>query len=362
MTLTDSFWRNEKSRLLAILLPRLTQMAVEAAKQAAQKAGIGFNPALANANAARWARDYTDALLDQLGTTSAKGVGEIIAKFVETPGATYGDLQKSLMDFGAVRAQMIAVTETTRAYAEGELEAYRQEGITEIIWRTNRDEITCIYCGDINDKTVKIGEAFGYFRGKPVTSPPFHPNCRCWIVGKPNPANRERGAVVKPVNPQPMPSLQQLQPVPQGLGADTLPKPVLKATRYNEMISMEKEQLSNLIEGMKQPNPIPEFDYHYNKHATLLNAANKEEYQSILDKHVGKNDLRYFAGIKEKTGDRFFYAVDTKNGIISEYSEQQRLHYTVYYSRNINRFLEETTNWLVEIDPKDAKAIFEWTP
>ncbi len=185
-TLTDSFWRNEKNRLLAILQPRLTQMAFEAAKQASQKAGIGFNPALANANAANWARNYTDSLLDQLGTTSEKGIGDLIGKWVETPGATYGELQKSLMQFGAVRAQAIAVTETTRAYSEGEMAAYKQEGITEWTWRTNNDEITCPICAPLNNKTVKIGEAFGKDRkGIPFTKPPSHVNCRCWTVAAP---------------------------------------------------------------------------------------------------------------------------------------------------------------------------------
>ncbi len=207
MAINDSFWRNEKSRLLAILQPRLTQMAVDAAKQAAQKAGIGFNPALANAHAARWARDYTDALLDQLGTTSAKGVGEIIGAWVETPGATYGELQKSLMEYGAVRAQAIAVTETTRAYSEGEQQAYLNEGITHWVWRTNNDELVCRYCGSANNQVRKIGESFGDFRGKAVTKPPYHPGCRCWVSPKVSP-NAERDAVVKPVNPPPMPEMQ----------------------------------------------------------------------------------------------------------------------------------------------------------
>lgn len=217
MTFDPSFWRNEKTRLLAILLPRLTQMSFEAAKQAAQKAGIGFNPALANANAANWARSYTDTLLDQLGTTSEKGIGDLVGKWVETPSATYGELQKSLMAFGAVRAQAIAVTETTRAYSEGEEMAYKQEGITEWTWRTNKDELVCPYCKNANNLTKKIGEKFGDFHGHEITKPPHHPNCRCWVSPAVKP-NAERAAVVKKATPPPvMPGTQvtadaQVQP------------------------------------------------------------------------------------------------------------------------------------------------------
>jgi SPP1 gp7 family putative phage head morphogenesis protein len=188
MALNDSFWNNEQNRLLAILQPRLEQMAFDAAKQAAHKAGIAFNPNLSNANAAKWARDYTDTLLKQLGTTSSTGIGEIVARWVENRGATYGQLQQQLVQYGAVRAQAIAVTETTRAYAEGERMSYLNEGIIYWAWMTNRDDLTCSYCGPLNGKVVRIGDAFGTFRGENVTQPPYHPQCRCWCapIVKPN--------------------------------------------------------------------------------------------------------------------------------------------------------------------------------
>jgi len=183
VALNDSFWNNEQNRMLAILQPRLETMAFDAARQAAQKAGIAFNPNLANANAARWARDYTDTLLKKLNTTSTTGIGELIAQWVEKPGATYGQLQQSLIHYGEIRAQAIAVTETTRAYAEGEIMAYKQEGITQIKWHTNRDELTCPICRPLHGKVVKIGDEFGKDRkGMPITKPPGHVNCRCWVA------------------------------------------------------------------------------------------------------------------------------------------------------------------------------------
>lgn len=189
LTLSESFWNNEKLSLLAILRPRLEHMAVEAAKHGAEKAGIAFNPALANASAAQWARNYTDQILESLGTTSEKGIGEIIAKWAETPGATVGQLQQSLSKFGAVRAQAIAVTETTRAYAEGEEMAYKQEGLEEWRWNTNRDEIVCPVCGPLNNKIVKIGELFAVVKGKEIRKPPAHVHCRCFVspIVKPRP-------------------------------------------------------------------------------------------------------------------------------------------------------------------------------
>jgi SPP1 gp7 family putative phage head morphogenesis protein len=81
------------------------------------------------------------------------------------------------------------VTETTRAFASGQEEAYKAEGIEEWIWSTNKDELVCPVCGPLSNKRVKIGHPFGKDKkGKDITKPPAHPNCRCWVrpgVSKP---------------------------------------------------------------------------------------------------------------------------------------------------------------------------------
>ena len=100
---------------------------------------------------------------------------------MEKPGATYGQLQQSLIHYGEIRAQAIAVTETTRAYASGEMAAYQAEGYTEWIWVAHKDELVCGICGPLAGKRVRIGQAFGEWRGEAITQPPAHPNCRCGV-------------------------------------------------------------------------------------------------------------------------------------------------------------------------------------
>ena len=180
--LPPDFWAVENNRLLAILRPRLAQMAYEGAKIAANKAGIEFNPVLANAQAVEFARTHTDELLMQLGTTSQKLVGEGLATWLETPGATIGDLHDLLKPiFGTARASVVAATETTRAYASGEKASYQAEGYKEWTWVAHRDELVCPICGKLAGKTVTIGESFGEYRGEQITQPPAHPNCRCGV-------------------------------------------------------------------------------------------------------------------------------------------------------------------------------------
>lgn len=127
-------------------------MAFNAQKDAATKLSVHFDATLANRDAAAWAQDYTDAVVEQLGTTTESNVGDILSQWIETPGATMGDLVKSLTPwFDRTRASRIAASETSRAFAHGEAMAYEREGI-----------------------------------GSPVIFPvdDTHPNCYCWFSVK----------------------------------------------------------------------------------------------------------------------------------------------------------------------------------
>jgi SPP1 gp7 family putative phage head morphogenesis protein len=194
MTLPAAFWDNEQRRLLAILVPRLAQMALTGMQEAARKVGIAFNNQLYNQQAEAWARAHADEILKGFidssktmqGTFQA-GTGQALADWIAKPGATVGELNESLTElFSQARASTIAVTEATRAFSSGQEIAYLNEGITEWTWQTNRDELVCPYCGGAHGQTRKIGDAFGIFRGTPVTKPPWHPNCRCSVKPKVN--------------------------------------------------------------------------------------------------------------------------------------------------------------------------------
>lgn len=177
------FWDGELRILVQLLAPRLEQMAYSAMRLAADKARILFNPELSNAQAAVWARKYTDELLAQLGVTNQRIVGQALEAWISRPGATLDDLKQSLFQagFNDRRADLIAVTETTRAYVEGEQVEYTANGIARWRWNTNNDEVVCPFCGPLNGKVVQIGQPFDSYRGAQVTKPPFHPGCRCWV-------------------------------------------------------------------------------------------------------------------------------------------------------------------------------------
>jgi SPP1 gp7 family putative phage head morphogenesis protein len=175
----EQFWANEARQLLAILLPPITEAAQTGARLA-----LGFDSELANESAAAWAAQYTDDLLAQLNTTTQRLVGGIVEEWIQRPGATIGELQRAVGDglvVSQARASAIAVTETTRAFAEGNKIAFEQAGIKRAEWKTNRDDLGCKVCGPLNGRVVEMGQPFGDFNGRQFDAPPAHPNCRCWI-------------------------------------------------------------------------------------------------------------------------------------------------------------------------------------
>jgi hypothetical protein len=129
--------------------------------------------------AADLARQYAGALVQGITDNTREGVGRAVQGFIDTPGRTIGQLRDELSPlFGESRAQRIAVTETTRAYAEGtrlvQQEIDRAGIRMEQVWRTSEDELVCPICGPNADKRQSEGWT--------VSSPPAHPNCRCWVT------------------------------------------------------------------------------------------------------------------------------------------------------------------------------------
>lgn len=140
-----------------------------------------------NTQAAEWARRYAGALVKEIDKASLDAVRSATAVFIETPGFTLQDLA-DMLPFSETRSFTIAVTETTRAYSQGQQIA-RDDLMAKwpdvkIIgtWFTNSDDIVCELCGQMDGREVEGDDTFydpedDYQDG----FPPLHPNCRCWV-------------------------------------------------------------------------------------------------------------------------------------------------------------------------------------
>ena len=144
---------------------------------------------LVNTAVTEWARKYTYDLVGGLTATSRKALGAQLAAWIES-GQPLPDLIGRLESvYGETRAKTIAVTEATRAYAEGNKVAWDESEVTAgYEWMTAQDELVCLICGDgklgLAGKRVRKGEMFksSLHPAGELAGPPAHVNCRCKLA------------------------------------------------------------------------------------------------------------------------------------------------------------------------------------
>lgn len=177
------FWASCEAGLLAAIEPQLTNIYLLQAEAFMADIGIGISWDLINQGAVNFARTYGYNLVKEIRQNTQSGVADILSllqqeipTFYET-GVDLEMLESRLMRwFGPVRAEMIAVTETTRAATEAERliveELFKTYNIRMIpYWNTENDERVCPICAPRDGKEIKDN-----------IYPPAHPRCRCWTT------------------------------------------------------------------------------------------------------------------------------------------------------------------------------------
>jgi hypothetical protein len=114
-------------------------------------------------------------LVGGITDTTRNALQKEVAAFLQNGDMTIQDLAQRLYRYySPTRAELIAITEVTRAASEGEDATIREiEKLSgdkyEPIWQTANDERVCIICGPRHNKVVAKDD-----------KPPAHPRCRCW--------------------------------------------------------------------------------------------------------------------------------------------------------------------------------------
>jgi SPP1 gp7 family putative phage head morphogenesis protein len=150
-----------------------------------QVGGVAIDWQLANNAAADWAVEYGRTLSGLLLKTTNERIQKEVAAFIRGEGELKDLIERvrggHLYSFS--RAQTIAVTEVTRAYAQGNMAAWRESGVTQgKEWSTAEDELVCPLCGPLADVVVDLDADFPNGGG---SGPPRHTRCRCWVVPVP---------------------------------------------------------------------------------------------------------------------------------------------------------------------------------
>lgn len=184
------FWDQVGKDMAGTLSPFLQQIYLEQATALMMAQPIGPTDwALINQEAVAWARSYTFDLVRGINRTSQTALQKAVSNFF-AQGQTFEELERALSGaFGPIRAEAIAVTEITRAAAEGEYaiaKDLRAQGVDmRAFWETNRDELVCNICAPLQGQEAAGLDGLGRpYWVHPVTGKqytiPAHPRDRCW--------------------------------------------------------------------------------------------------------------------------------------------------------------------------------------
>lgn len=90
---------------------------------------------------------------------------------------------KDVMDISIERAELIARTESVRAFNMGSFQGAKNSGLSLIKeWSAADDERTCKVCGYLDGKRVGMNEHFVDSEGDTYFLSPAHPRCRCRVI------------------------------------------------------------------------------------------------------------------------------------------------------------------------------------
>lgn len=135
---------------------------------------------LSNQTVEEWIRSrhwFTPSTLHGgLQQTEANRLRALLQNFTvnqQTQGWLRTQIQGPAGLYSRQRAETIARTEVTHAYARGNREAWGARGVSQVSWRTRVDEMVCSICGPLHDQNFPVDSD---------VIPPAHPGCRCWIV------------------------------------------------------------------------------------------------------------------------------------------------------------------------------------
>lgn len=115
----------------------------------------------------------TSAMVQEMNRIVADGIAKGSSNHVMVR-----EMSKRIKALTVKRAKATARTETIRAFAEGQLDAYAYLGVTKLIvlaeFSTANDNKVCTECAELEGEVYTIKEARGII--------PVHPNCRCaWL-------------------------------------------------------------------------------------------------------------------------------------------------------------------------------------
>jgi len=173
------YWTGSEKELAKAMQQQMQDIYIAQAELLLKELPIGVvDWGLINTHAIEWVNKYTFDLVSGITDVTRRGIQTALTAYYENGTMTIQQLADSLTNlFGPVRAEMIAITEVTRASVQGELALVNMIEMEnphirfKDTWQTANDDRVCEMCGPRHGK--QYGDGWYEY-------PPAHPRCRCW--------------------------------------------------------------------------------------------------------------------------------------------------------------------------------------
>jgi len=203
--LPRGYWGELEREIADILTPWLvevTEAGIEAgaeelgiqARKAVPEVGIAWD--LVNRGVLDSVSGHTSDLVRAVTANAQRRLESALQKWI-AEGNTFPELVADIRPFVEqlefvtrkvlnpdYRAKLIAMTEATNAYAQGNIRVWEAAGVDALEWRTAVDDLVCPICGALHRQQVLMGSEFvAVVNGTrtAVARPPAHPGCRCSV-------------------------------------------------------------------------------------------------------------------------------------------------------------------------------------
>lgn len=166
-------WSAEDAHMVQSVLPFYDETLAVAAQQGVGQLPVGVDWGRVNARVLALAQAEAQRFAQQATATSQAQVSQVIADWIAMGGTMDDLIDRVGRVWSGPRADVAAVTEVTRLYAQGNAAAWQaSEVVQAMTWKTANDERVCPICGPLANTAVAFGGDL----------PPAHPHCRCWVV------------------------------------------------------------------------------------------------------------------------------------------------------------------------------------
>jgi SPP1 gp7 family putative phage head morphogenesis protein len=175
----QEFWSNDEEELWNDVAPLLLEVYFSGIDGGVDALDPGMRVLVdfdhINTDALDFARRYRYDLIKGITETTRRQTQQAISNWIQS-GAPLDALEAVLQKtFGPVRANMIAVTEVTRVFAEGNAAAWDSTGlVNKFQWNTAQDEKVCPICSPRAGELYDLNDA--------ANRPPVHIGDRCWMT------------------------------------------------------------------------------------------------------------------------------------------------------------------------------------